>query len=631
MKRFLGLAVLTNVLLVGTMIGTALSVKAESTLSIVYPPPKHETIAEKIFFIGTASPKEPVLINGKEVKNRSASGHFAPSLPLKIGENIFVIRQGNKKIKLKVTRINNQPEIPKTLTFAPGSLIPAVDLARLPDEPICLGAVAPPNAKVSAQIGQSKILLMPQIESVELPANSAVLTSKTGSQAQQNLCQYQGCTTLDVADNYGKPIFTLEQNNQTVTSQSQGQISILSPKDIRVIEVIADVGVARTGASTDYSRLTPLPKGAKARVTGKEGEWLRLDYGAWIRAEETKPIPENIPPQSIIRGVTSRQVKSATEIVFPLQVPVPIEIEQKEDTITLSLHNTTAQTDTIRLDTDPLIKRLDWQQVSPTKIDYTFELHHRQQWGYDLRYEGSNLILSLRHPPEILAVPVAESIKYDDLDDLIEDNVIESDNEKPLENIKILLDPGHGGQENGSKGATGYPEKKINLIISQLVRDELRELGATVYLTREKDLDLSLEARVAMIDQIKPDLAISIHYNALPDDGDAENTQGISVFWYNTQAQAPAMFLHNYLIEKLNRPDAGTFWNNLALTRPHTAPAILLELGFMINPEEFEWITNQEEQEKLAETLAQGIKEWFFTVESAQIKQDFLSGSVRVP
>ena len=146
MKRFLGLAVLTNVLLVGTMIGTALSVKAESTLSIVYPPPKHETIAEKIFFIGTASPKEPVLINGKEVKNRSASGHFAPSLPLKIGENIFVIRQGNKKIKLKVTRINNQPEIPKTLTFAPGSLIPAVDLARLPDEPICLGAVAPPNA-----------------------------------------------------------------------------------------------------------------------------------------------------------------------------------------------------------------------------------------------------------------------------------------------------------------------------------------------------------------------------------------------------------------------------------------------------------------------------------------------------
>jgi N-acetylmuramoyl-L-alanine amidase len=616
-------AVLTDILLIGSMMATSLPVKAESSLSVVYPPPKHETSAEKIFFIGTASPNEPVLINGKEVKNRSASGHFAPSLPLKIGENIFVIRQENKKIKIKVTRLNNQPEIPKTLTFAPGSLIPSVDLARLPDEPICLSAVAPANAKVSAQIGQSKILLMPQIESVELPANSAVLTSQTESSERQNLGQYQGCTTLDVADNYGKPIFTLEQNNQTVTNQSQGQISILSLKDIRVIEVIANVGVARTGPSTDHSRLTPLPKGVRAKVTGKEGEWLRLDYGGWIRAEETKPIPENIPPQSIIRGITSRQVKSATEIVFPLQVPVPIEIEQKEDTITLSLHNTTAQTDTIRLDPDPLIKRLDWQQVSPTQVDYTFELNYQQQWGYDVRYEGTNLILSLRHSPRILPLATAGSMEY--VEDLIEGNVIELEDQKPLENIKILLDPGHGGKEQGSKGATGYPEKQANLIIAKLVRDELKELGATVYLTREKDEDLSLEARVAMIDKIKPDLAISIHYNALPDDGDAENTQGISTFWYNTQAHAPAMFLHNYLIEKLNRPNAGTFWNNLALTRPHTAPAILLELGFMINPEEFEWIADEQEQEKLAETLAQGIKEWFIAVESSQIKQDFLS------
>lgn len=623
MKRFLGVAALTAVLLMNSMMGSSLSVKAESALSIIYPPPKHETIAEKIFFIGTASPKKAVLINGQEVKNRSTSGHFAPSLPLKMGENIFVIRQEDQTIKLKITRISSLPEVPKTLTFAPGSLTPVVDLALLSHEPICLSAVAPPNAKVSAQIGKSKILLIPQIDSVELPANSAVLTSKTGSQDQQNLGQYKGCTVLDVAHNYGRATFTLEQNNQIVTSQSQGQISILDPKDIRVVEVVADVGVARTGASSDYSRLTPLPKGTRARVTGQEGEWLRLDYGAWIKAEETKFIPGNIPPQSIIRGITSRQTKSATEIVFPLQMPVPIEIKQQEDSITLTLHNITAQTDTIRLDANPLIKRLDWQQVSPTQIDYTFVLNYQQQWGYDLRYEGTNLILSLRHSPRILPLATAASMEY--VEDLIEGNVIELEGQKPLENIKILLDPGHGGKEQGSKGATGYPEKKANLIIAKLVRDELKQLGAMVYLTREKDQDLALEARVAMIDKIKPDLAISLHYNALPDDGDAEHTQGISSFWYNTQAQAPAMFLHDYLVEKLNRPDAGTFWNNLALTRPHTAPSILLELGFMINPEEFEWITDEREQKELAKTLAQGIKEWFFNVESAQIKQDFLS------
>ena len=591
MRQFLGVTALADVLLMSSVM--TISVRAESPLKIVYPPPRHETIAEKIFFIGTGSTEQPVFINGREITNRSESGHFAPSLPLEMGENTFTVRQANEKVKLKITRVSSRPEIPKTLAFAPDSITPSVDIARLPDEPICVSAIAPPNAKVSAQIGQSKILLMPQIDAVELPANSAVLTSEAIRQNKQNSSEYKGCTVLDTPRNYGKPIFTLEQNNRKITEESKGNIKILSPKDIRVVEVVADAGVARTGASTNHSRLTPLPKGSRARVTGKEGEWLRLDYGAWVKAAETKYRSGNVPPQSIIRGATSRQKKAATEIVFPLQTPVPVEVKQKEDSITLTLHNVSAQTDTIRLDNDPVIKRLDWQQVSPTQIDYTFELHSRQQWGYDLFYQGSNLVFSLRHPPQTL---------------LAKDNW---DDDLPLKGIDILLDPGHGGEEKGARGATGYPEKRINLIISKLVEQKLKDLGATVYLTREKDKDVSLQERVARIDKIKPDLALSIHYNALPDNGDAENTKGISTFWYNTQAHAPAMFLHNYLVEELERTDAGVFWNNLALTRPHTAPALLLELGYMINPQEFEWVTNKEEQEKLAQTLAEGIKEWF--------------------
>ena len=60
----------------------------------------------------------------------------------------------------------------------------------------------------------------------------------------------------------------------------------------------------------------------------------------------------------------------------------------------------------------------------------------------------------------------------------------------------------------------------------------------------------------------------------------------------------------------LNRPSYGVFWNNLALTRPHEAPAVLLELGFMINPTEFEWITDSAEQDKLAEAIADSVETW---------------------
>ena len=61
---------------------------------------------------------------------------------------------------------------------------------------------------------------------------------------------------------------------------------------------------------------------------------------------------------------------------------------------------------------------------------------------------------------------------------------------------------------------------------------------------------------------------------------------------------------------ELDRPSYGVFWNNLALTRPHVAPTVLLELGFMINPEEFEWVTDPQEQARLAETLAEGVELW---------------------
>jgi N-acetylmuramoyl-L-alanine amidase len=63
-------------------------------------------------------------------------------------------------------------------------------------------------------------------------------------------------------------------------------------------------------------------------------------------------------------------------------------------------------------------------------------------------------------------------------------------------------------------------------------------------------------------------------------------------------------------VKKLNRADYGVYWNNLALIRPTTAPSVLLELGFMINPVEFEWIIDPQQQKLLAKTLADGVTEW---------------------
>ena len=273
---------------------------------------------------------------------------------------------------------------------------------------------------------------------------------------------------------------------------------------------------------------------------------------------------------------------------FPLEVPVPISIDQTADSLTLTLYNTTPQTDTIYLSTDPVIARLDWQPVLPDQAQYRFQLRGHQAWGYKVRYDGTTLVLSFKHPPT-----------------LIDDS---------LRGSTILLDPGHGSENDlGARGPNGYPEKDVNLVVSQLLREELESRGATVVMTREGDDDLYPNDRVDIINAVEPTLALSIHYNALPDAGDALNTAGVGMFWYNAQAHDLAEFLHDYLVRELNRPAYGVYWNNLALTRPTVAPAVLLELGFMINPYEFEWITDPEAQAELATTLADAIAQWLHT------------------
>ena len=587
MRNILGLALLVTVITYPAF--------AEQPLSVVYPPAEHQTTAERIFFIGTAPSAGEVLVNGKAIA-RSTSGHFAPSFPLQLGENRFTLRYQNQEVQIKVTRTSTEPTPPVGLAFGKDSLTPAVDIARMPSELICFSAIAPPNATVSVKLANQTIPLLPQSQDIQLPPNSAALTQSNQptppvpAELRGGAGQYQGCATAESSAELGVPQFQLTMNGKTTTQPGSGKISILSPAKLEVAEVTADAGVARTGPTTDYSRLTPLPKGTRASVTGREGEWLRLDYGGWIKASEVRIVAGAVPPRSLIRSIRSRQVDGTTEVIFPLQVPVPVSVQQGDRTFTLTLYNTTAQTDIIRLNDDPVISRLDWQQVAPGQLQYTFNLKSQQQWGYNLRYEGTSLVLSLRHPPRVSS----------------------TQNPKSLAGIKILLDPGHGGPEDtGATGPTGYPEKNVTLIMAKLVREQLQARGATVYMTRQEDKDVSLQDRVAMIDKLKPAIAISIHYNSLPDDGDAQNTQGMGAFWYNAQAHSLAAFLHNYIVSKLGRPSYGVFWDNLALTRPTTAPAVLLELGFMSNPVEFEWVTNPQEQPKLAEAIADGITEWF--------------------
>jgi N-acetylmuramoyl-L-alanine amidase len=571
-------------------------------LHLTYPPLKHETYSNKIFFIGSAPPEGEVTINGVAIA-RNAAGHFAPSLPLQIGENSFTLAfaprnqnpasagKPSQTIATKITRLAKGFKPPTELGFLPDSLIPKQDLAVQPNERICFEAIATPNADVSVVLGNRTISLKPAQPETQLPANAAVLTGNNQPSVELAIGKYQGCTTFANAGTLGKPEFRVTKSDKTIRQLAQGNIEILPADRLQIVEVTVPAGVTRTGAGNDFSRLTPLPKGTKALITGRLGDWFRLDYGAWINRKFVRIQDVETPPHSVIRSLNTKQIPNWTEIRFPLEVPVPISVLQSDRSLSLTLHHVIAQTDTILIGNDPAIAQITWQQKEPDQVVYAISLKSSQQWGYKLRYEGTSLVLSIKHPPMLAKDPASN---------------------QSLSGIKILLDPGHGGSEDlGTRSPTGYPEKDATLITSKLVQAELQKRGATVVLTRDRDMDLGLEERVNAIDQTEPAIALSIHYNALPDDGDALNTTGIGAFWYHPQSSDLARFLQNYLVKSLNRRDYGVYWANLALIRPTTVPSVLLELGFMINPDESEWIIDPQQQQARANAIADGVAAWF--------------------
>ncbi len=550
---------------------------AEPPLKVVYPPLQHTTTAPQIFFIGTAPPQIPVQINGVTVGDRSPAGHFAPSVPLQPGINSFQITAGDQVLEFTITR--KVPTLPTTLI----PLEPTVDLVRQPQDMVCFTATAPAQRALSVRLDRYQLPLEPLPPQIQLPSNLAALINQSTAVTQTSPL-YRNCLQLNHIGDYGRVQWQMGEN----IALEGARIQVAKPAQFPVVEVTRALGgVARTGPGTDYSRLTPLPKGTRDRVQRQTGDWLQLAYGGWIRANEVQFLASALPTTATIRSITSRQQAGWTEVIFPLDVPVPIAVHQGDRHLTLTLYHTIPQTDIIHLDADPVIQRLDWQMVGADQVQYRFNLHHRQQWGYRVTYDQNQLVLQLRHPPQLQR------------------------GARPLTGLRILLDPGHGGPEDlGARGPEGTPEKEVTLALAQKLAPELEALGATVILTRTADVDLDLPERIAAIEAAAPTLALSLHYNALPDAGDARNTQGIGTFWYHPQSHDLALFLESYLSRELGRQQYGVFWNNLALTRPTVAPAVLLELGFMIHPEEFEWIVNPQAQQQLARTLAQGIRRW---------------------
>ena len=193
----------------------------------------------------------------------------------------------------------------------------------------------------------------------------------------------------------------------------------------------------------------------------------------------------------------------------------------------------------------------------------------------------------------------------------------------------IFLDPGHGGRDSGAY-YYGIAEKDLNLQVSRKLRKRLEELGYTVLTSRDSDVDVDfVTERSRMVNKTNADFFISIHFNATGNDTtlnlgiqtysykeDAGYPSKINQYWHNnpdrmSESNRLAADLHSSLLTETGARDAGLLQATFAVLRETAKPAVLLELGYMDNPEENQRIRSDQYQDKLIEGIIKGIQKYY--------------------
>ena len=197
-------------------------------------------------------------------------------------------------------------------------------------------------------------------------------------------------------------------------------------------------------------------------------------------------------------------------------------------------------------------------------------------------------------------------------------NVTASINNLNLLGNIIVLDAGHGGTDSGAKNGK-IVEKELNLLLVKKLEKELISRGATVYLTREEDNDLSartserkrsdLYNRAKYINTIKPNMYISIHLNATT----SSSWKGLQVFYNknNEENKVIAETITNNLKNNINNIREVKEENKYYMYKYIKYPGVLIEAGFISNPDENYLLRQEEYQNKLIILIADAIEKYY--------------------
>ena len=314
------------------------------------------------------------------------------------------------------------------------------------------------------------------------------------------------------------------------------------------------------------------PVGESRRLT-KNGKYTwayRVDGAGWVLSADCELLGWRAEPsisvaqeESAANGDDFWRLSSSD----PDTTPLFLARRTDENSLEIVLIGTSAEP-TADNTTEPSKTVADGAAVTVSDgfVSVTLPAPAAGLWGWDIQPDGSGgLTVHLK------AVPQPEA-------------------GGALAGLHILLDPGHGGTDEGATGCAGQSgpqEKDLNLALALAARTRLEQLGAQVTLTRDGDTALTLNQRREVLAAQAPDLFLSLHHNSAGFDRDSTNVGGVECYYFTARSAPLARALTERLGGGIGRTLRGARQDYYYVTRTDLCPAVLLETGFLTSAAEY--------------------------------------------
>jgi N-acetylmuramoyl-L-alanine amidase len=349
------------------------------------------------------------------------------------------------------------------------------------------------------------------------------------------------------------------------------------------------------------ARLTPFLQDSLVTLVGAQEGWFKVEIDpgntCWIAMDDVE-ILENqtiYQPFSTLRLVDVLTFSpSHAQLRMPVENRVPLHFEATTHSLTLTFSYTASCCDFIHFHPMPashpperpaLVQNVEVTQSSVSDQSCLTLTTNHPITGYDYGYEEEEGILICVVNLKSLPLQKSETL--------------------------ILIDPGHGGDETGATGLDGTPEKEINLALALKLKNALEEQGFATALTRTEDVAVSLNQRVEWVKEHQAHMVLSLHHNALPDGANPLSHQGPCSFYYQPFSKPLAQCIQNNLVSHCKLNNYGLLYTSFFMTRIHEALAVLIEVGFVTHPEDYERMIQPSFQEQEALAIANSIHQYW--------------------